>query len=126
MDHFYRLADQRRIRRGFLHGDGLIGIDVKIEFSFLYIQGKLQQHGAGAAGTHEPERFTHDLGQLAGFFQTPGFLGDRFDDIGHVDALERLLLQLAHIGLADNAQHGHGIDEGGIQACDKIGGARAG
>ena len=109
-----------------LHGQGLVGVDVEFDLGQLHVDRQVQQHRARAAGAHQLEGLLEGAGNLAGFQDGHGHLGDRLGDGLDVHGLEVLLVQLGHGGLAGDAEHRDGIGPGRVQAGDHVraGGAR--
>ena len=126
LQHCRCRGDILGLRRGHFDRCRLVGIDVKLDLRLLDVQRKLDQHRARAAGTHQPERFLHDGRKLRGILDRPCLLGHGLCDLGHIHALEGLLLQLVPVRLADDREHRHRVDERGVKAGHEVGRAGAG
>ena len=83
-------------------------------------------HRAGAAGAGDGEGLPHHVGQLVSVLDQEVALGDGHGDAGDVHLLEGVLADqvLAHI--AGDEHHGGGVQIGGGDAGDQVGGAGAG
>jgi hypothetical protein len=112
--------------RRLVQGQGRVGVDVELDLGHLHVKGQVDEHRAGAAGTHDVEGLLEHPGHQGRLTHRHRPLGHRLGDGFNVHRLEVFLVQAGAGGLAGDAQDGDGIRRGRVQAGDHVGAGRAG
>ena len=108
-----RVGGHRRLGLVVVHGD-------------LDILGHVHQHRAGTAGDRQPEGLPDGVRQVLDLAHEVVVLGDGQGNAGDVDLLEGVGADLVVGNIASDGHHGDGIQKGGGDAGNQIGGSGAG
>ena len=100
----------------------LLGV-VPVDLGVLHVLADIDQHGAGAAGAGDVERFGQGLAQVTDVGYQVVVLGDRLGDAGDVGLLERVVAEQVGRDLAGNRHNRYRVHHGVGQAGHQVRGA---
>src|SRR5579859_2073437 len=102
------------------------GLPIEIAGSLLGVLGDIDEYGTGASGIGDYKSFADGARDVLGARDDHVVLGDRHGDAGDIDFLKGVGTKELAADLAGDADDGRGIQHGGGDAGDHVGGAGSG
>src|SRR6266852_491783 len=99
---------------------------VEIAGGLLRVFGDIDEDGAGPAGICDQKSFTNRTRNVFGAGNDDVVLGDRHGDAGDIDFLKRIGAEELAADLPGDANHWRGVQHGGRDPRDHVGGAWTG